>query len=170
MKRASLLCLLCSLAAATLACAQGEQFSRIKATVKYLDGNMKSSTVVDPEARTAVETLTKVPSKTLSNSTKEVKEEVIRTTTFLLDENNFALGAIHYDGKGNVRYKETFARDPAGHVVEAKFTGPEGQSLGRRVFNYSGSRFVGGVDYDANDQVITPRTTTTTTTRPVKKK
>jgi hypothetical protein len=162
MKRAPLCFLLLSLALALalapLARGQGESYAAIKATTKYLDGGMKSSTVVDPESRTAVETL------------MDKQDRVLKKTTFLLDENNLALGAIHYDAKGNVRYKETFARDPAGHVVEAKFTGPEGQPLGRRVFNFNGDKFVGGVDYDANNQVITPKTTTTTTTRPVKKK
>jgi hypothetical protein len=155
MKRA-LLCLLFSLALATFARAQGESYATIKATTKYLEGGMKSSTVVDPESRTAVETL------------MDSKDRVLKKTTFLLDERNLALGAIHYDAKGNIRYKETFARDPAGHVVEAKFTGPEGQPLGRRVFNFNGDKLIGGVDYDANGQVITPKTTTTT--RAVKKK
>ena len=110
---------------------------------------------MDAEARTAIETLT------------NKKKEVVQKTTFLLDENNLALGAIHYDAKGNVRYKETFARDLAGHVIEAKFSGPEGQPLGRRVFNFNGDKFVGGVDYDAYDRVITPKVSTTT--RAVKK-
>jgi hypothetical protein len=154
MKSAPLLCLLCSLAVAPLARGQSASSATIKATTKYLDGGWKSSTVVDAEARTAIETLT--------NS----KDQVMQKTTFLLDEKNLALGAIHYDGKGNVRYKETFARDLAGHVVEAKFTSADGRPLGRRVFNFNGDKFVGGVDYDANDQVITPRVSTT---RPVKK-
>jgi hypothetical protein len=156
MKSAPLFCLLFSLALAASARAQGEQFATIKATTKYLEGGMKSSTVVDPEARTAVETLT--------NS----KDQVLKKTTFLLDERNFAIGAIHYDGKGNIRYKETFARDLAGNVVEAKFTSADGQPLGRRVFNFNGNKLVGGVDYDANGNVIAPKTTTTT--RAVKKK
>jgi hypothetical protein len=154
MKSLPLLCLLFSLFLAPLV--RGQEYGTIKATTKFLDGGMKSSTVVDPDARTAVETLS------------DSKDRVIKKTTFLLDEKNFALGAIHYDAKGNVRYKETFARDLMGHVIEAKFSGPEGQPLGRRVFNYNGDRFVGGVDYDANNQVITPRIMTTT--RAVKKK
>ena len=155
MKSAPLLCLLFSLAAASLARGQSESYAPIKATTKYLDGGFRSSTVVDAEARTAIETLI------------NKKNEVVQKTTFLLDEKNLALGAIHYDAKGNVRYKETFARDLAGHVVEARFSGPDGQSLGRRVFNYNGDKPAGGVDYDANGQVITPRVTTTT--RAVKK-
>jgi hypothetical protein len=156
MKSAPLFCLLLSLALATLARGQGESYAAIKATTKYLEGGMRSSTVVDPDARTAVETLT--------NS----RDQVIKKTTFLLDERNLALGAIHYDGKGNVRYKETFARDLAGHVVEAKFTSADGLPLGRRVFNFNGDKLVGGVDYDANDNVINPKTSTTS--RAVKKK
>lgn len=154
MKSAPLLCLLFSFAAASLARAQSGAPATIKATTKYLDGGYKSNTVVDAEARTAIETVL------------DSKNRVTQKTTFLLDENNLALGAIHYDAKGKVWYKETFARDLAGHVIEAKFSGPDGQPLGRRVFNFNGDKFVGGLDYDANGQVITPKVVTT---RPVKK-
>lgn len=156
MKSAPLLCLLFSLALAALAHAQGEQYATIKATTKFLEGGNKSTTVVDPDARTAVETHF------------DSKERIVKKIVYLLDEKNFAIGAIHYTNKGVVWYKETFARDMAGHVVEAKFTTEDGRPLGRRVFNFSGDKFVGGVDYDANDRVITPPTTTTT--RAVKKK
>jgi hypothetical protein len=158
MKSAPLCFLLFSLALAPLVRGQGESYATIKATTKYLEGGMKSNTIVDPEARTAVETLL------------DSKDRVVKKTTFLLDEKNFALGAIHYDAKGNIRYKESFTRDPAGHVIEAKFTTADGVPLGRRVFNFNGDKLVGGVDYDANDRVITPKTTTTTTSRAVKKK
>jgi len=123
---------------------QGEAAGVIKATTKLWEDGSKSTTIVDPDQRTAEETVTNAAGKTL------------RKITYLLDERNFALGAIHYDAKGGIRYKETYTRDAADHVIESAYAGPDGRALGRRVFVYRGDKLTGVEDYDAQGNKITP--------------
>lgn len=156
MKTAPLLLAL-SLLATLPALAQGDNFGAIKATTKFRPDGTKASTVVDTEQRTAVETIT------------DGRDKVLRKTTFLLDERNLAIGAIHYDAVGTIRYKETYQRDTVGHVVETKFSGADGRSLGRRVFNFNGEKVTGVEDYDATGNLI-PAKAPTTAARPDKKK
>lgn len=162
MKSAPLFCLLFSLAIVSPASAQGESFGPVKATVRYLDDGSRLTTVIDSEARTAVETLL------AKKKPQEKTERVLRKTTYLLDEKDLALGAIHYDANGNIRYKETFARDFMGHVVETRLSSADGRPLGHRVFSFNGDKPTGVIDYDANGNVITPKIMTTT--RPAAKK
>jgi hypothetical protein len=145
-KPAPLFLLLLSLAVAPCSFGQGESTAMIKARTKFLEGGMKSSTIVDPEQRTAVETLT------------DAKDRVLKKTTFMLDERNLAFAAIHYDGKGNIRYKETYQRDGAGNVVETKFTGADDKPLGRRVFNFHGNSVASIDDYDAQGKLMPKQT------------
>ncbi len=98
--------------------------------------------VVDPDQRTAEETVTDAGGK------------VQKKTTYLLDERNFAMSAIHYDAKGNIRYREAFQRDTADRVVESTFTSGDGKRLGRRVFLFQGNKAIGWDDYDAADNRI----------------
>lgn len=136
--------LLLSLVSAPFVRAQGESNATIKATVKFLEGGAKSSTIVDPEQRTAVETVT------------DAKDRMIRKTTFLLDDHNFAMAAIHYDARGAIRYKESYQRDSANHVVESRLTNGDGASLGRRVFTYVGDKVTTVQDFDAQGNLLTP--------------
>ena len=123
---------------------QGEAAGVIKATTKLWEDGSKSTTIVDPDQRTAEETVT------------NAKGTVLRKTTYLLDERNLALGAIHYDQKGSVHYKETYTRDASDHVVEAAYTGADGRALGKRIFVYRGDKLTAVEDYDAQGNRIAP--------------
>lgn len=109
----------------------------IKATTKLRPDGSSSTTIVDPDQRTAEETV------------RDASGKVQKKTTFLLDERNVAIGAVYYDAKGNIRYKESYQRDGADHVTETDFASPDGRSLGRRVFHYQGDKVVSFEDFDA---------------------
>ena len=44
--------------------------------------------------------------------------KVTEKTVCPLDDRNLAMGAVHYDAKGNVWYKETFHRDASDRVTQ----------------------------------------------------
>jgi hypothetical protein len=157
-KISPLLLALASLAVSTSAFAQGSD--SIKATTKLRGDGSKVNTVIDPEQHTSVETVL------------DAKDRVIRKTTYLLDEKNLAMGAIHYDANGKMRYQEAYQRDSAGQLVEMRFTSPEGKYLGRRVYTLVGKTLQAD-DYDAQGALIPtkkPATTSTSAARPDKKK
>lgn len=157
--KTALLVSLSLLAASAATFAQGEAPGTIKATTKIRPDGTTATTVVNPETQTAEETIT------------DSKNKVLRKTTFLLDERNFAIGAVHYDGKGNVRYKESFSRDMANNVVEARFSTGDGKPLGRRIFVYNGDKVMRVEDYDAQGNLMTPpKPAPTSRGRPDKKR
>ena len=136
----SVLVLAISLFAALLA---GAQDDTIRVTIKTRGDGSKSTTITDPEKRTATETVTDAGGK------------VRQKTTYLLGERDLAVGAIFYDAKDKVVYKATYTRDPSGNVTEAAFTAPDDRYLGKRVFIYGADGHATQViDYDANGQVI----------------
>jgi antitoxin component YwqK of YwqJK toxin-antitoxin module len=134
-----LLALLC---AAALGQAQ-ESYGTIRATTKVHPDGTKSTTVVDPEKRTAEETVFDAGGK--------VRQKV----TYLLGDGDLALGAIFYDPKGNVKYKASYKRDGQNRVIETSFTSPSEQYLGKRKFIYGSSDVARVEDYDANGALIT---------------
>ena len=77
----------------------------IKATTRMRPDGSTATTIVNPETRTAEETITEAGGKVLSK------------TIYFLNEQNFAIGATHLDGKGKVRYKESFRFDYAGRII-----------------------------------------------------
>jgi hypothetical protein len=121
-----------------------ESFGTIRATTRLRPDGTKCTTIIDPEKHTAEETLL------------DSKDKVLKKTTYLLGDNDVAVGAIFRDAKGNVIYKATYQRDAAGHVTEAAFNAPDGRYLGKRVFIYGsgGDTSPQVVDYDANGQQI----------------
>ncbi len=158
MKSSPLLALILLFAAVVCSFGQGEPPGTIKATIKQRGDGSRSTTIVDPDQRTAEETITDMSGK------------VTRKTTFVLDERNLALGAIHYDAKGNIHYKESFRRDSADHVIEASFTSADGRSLGKRIFTYQGDKVASVEDYDAQGIKIMPAAAATSQGRPDKHK
>ena len=131
---------------ASIARAQSDSYVTIKATTKIrLDGS-KSTTIVDPEKRTAEETITDAGGK------------VTKKVTYLLGDGDIALGAIFSDPKGKVIYRETYKRDAYNHIIESSFTSPEGKYLGKRVFIYASANGAPRIeDYDANGNLmVTP--------------
>ena len=136
----SVLILALFLAAATVR-AQ-ESYGTIKSTTKLHNDGSSSTTVVDPEKRTAEETL------------RDAKGKVVRTTTYILGEGDLAIGAVFSDPKGNVIYKASYQRDGMGRVIEASFTNPDGVYLGKRLFDFTGGPTARVEDYDAKGVLI----------------
>jgi hypothetical protein len=136
---AFLLSLLC---AATLAHAQ-ESYGTIRSTTKLRPDGSKSTTLLDPEKRTADETIVSQDGK------------VMQKITYLLGDGDLAVGAIFYDLKGNVKYKASYKRDGQGRVIESNFTSSDDRFLGKRKFIYGSSDTARMEDYDANGVLIT---------------
>jgi hypothetical protein len=134
---------------ASLARAQSDNYGTIKATTKIRMDGSKSTTIVDPEKRTAEETITDAGGK------------IIKKVTYLLGDGDLALGAIFSDPKGKVIYRETYKRDAYNHIVESAFTSPDGKYLGKRLFIYASSNGAPRIeDYDANGTLmVTPGST-----------
>jgi len=120
-----------------------ETYGTIRVTTKLLEGGFKSTTVLDPDKRTAEETVTDAAGKPL------------RKTTYTLDERNISVGAIFADAKGKVIYKASYQRDGVGRVVESMFRSADDRYLGKRSFGYGAGDAVARVDdYDAQGQII----------------
>ncbi|MEO7796866.1 MAG: hypothetical protein ABIY47_03960 [Opitutaceae bacterium] len=133
------------LLAIPLARAQNETYGTIKATTKLRPDGSKSTTIVDPEKRTAEETI-------WDNSGKPT-----RKITYLLGDGDLAVGAIFSDAKNKVIYRASYKRDGYGHIAETSFSSPEGKYLGRRLFFYGPGDAVSRIeDYDANGLLISP--------------
>jgi hypothetical protein len=118
----------------------------IKATTRLLPDGTTLTMITNPETHTREETIAQTNGK------------VLRKTVFALNEQNFATGATHYDGKENVRYKEVYSFDAEGRITESKLFASDGRPLGRRVFIYdTGTKGQARVeDYDANGRLIPP--------------
>lgn len=127
-----------------------ESYGTIRATTKLRPDGSTSTTILDPDKRTAEETITDTGGKP------------VRKITHLLGERDLSIGAIFADGKGNVTYKVSYQRDALGRVVESSFTSPDGQNLGKRLFFYGARDVVSRVeDYDARGQLMAaPQTAT----------
>jgi len=135
--------ILSALLMAALPAGAQESYGTIKATTKLRPDGTTSTTIVDPDKRTAEETIT------------DGRGKPIRKTTYILGERDLAVGAIFADAKGNVIYKASYQRDAYGHVVESAFTAPDGRYLGKRVFVFgAGDKVTSVQDYDANGQII----------------
>jgi hypothetical protein len=126
------------------ACASAQEtYGTIRATTKLRPDGSTSSTIIDPDKRTAEETVTNAAGKP------------IRKTTYLLGDRDVSIGAIFSDGAGKVIYKATYQRDAAGRVVESSFSSPDDRYLGKRIFVYGARDAVTRVeDYDAKGQLI----------------
>ena len=122
--------------------AQGEPQGTIKATTKLRVDGTRATTIVDPDKRTAEETVTDSGGK------------LLKKTLFLLDDRNFANAAIHYDGKGNIRYKENYKRDGSDRISESILFSKDDAPLGRRVFQYDTRGRAEIQDYDVNGNLI----------------
>jgi len=142
----TLLPLLCALSlSAPCLLAQDYSGEPIKATThKYPDGT-SSTSVTDPEKRTMEETFRDSSGKTL------------RKTVYPLNDQNIARGAIHYDAKGKVIYKEVYVFDAQGRIAESKLFTWDNQPKGKRVMIYEGSKNQARIeDYNEYGQLITP--------------
>jgi hypothetical protein len=143
------LLLLSFLAGATLAFAQTEARPQtgppgaVKATTRILPDGSKAVNIVDPDKREATETVSDAGGK------------VLKKTWFSLDERDFTTGAVHYDAKGNIRFKESYKRDGADRITATYFYSKDDKYLGYRVFNYDGKgNILNFEDYDAKGNLI----------------
>ena len=108
----------------------------------WADGTIKSK-IVDRENHSVTEIIA------------DTKGRVQKKTQFFFDDNNWAKGAIHFDAKDGVRYKEVFKRDGKGLVLQTWLYSAEDKVLGHREFQYDAKRKVVRVDdYDAASRLI----------------
>jgi hypothetical protein len=139
--------LLSTLLLAATVCAQ-ESYGTIRATTKLRGDGSTSTTIIDPEKRTAEETIADAGGKPM------------KKVTYLLGERGLAIGAIFADGKGKVIYKASYQRDAYGKVLESSFTSPDGRYLGKRIFAYgAGDKVTQVQDFDAQGRLISPAPT-----------
>jgi hypothetical protein len=110
------------------------QSNAIKATSRVLPDGSTLTTITNPETQTREETVSQPPSRTEAFAGKSGR--VLSKKIYTLNEQNFATGVTHFDGKGAVRYREVFTFDGNGRVTESKLFSPVNQPLGRRVFIY----------------------------------
>ncbi len=123
---------------------QGDPQGTIKATMKVRPDGSLATTIVDPDKKTAEEAVTDSAGK------------VLKKTLFLLDDRNFATGAIHYDAKGTIRYKESYRRDASDRISESTLYSQNDRVVGKRVFHYDGKGRAQIQDYDVAGHLITP--------------
>ena len=134
--------LLLVLLVVTSAVAQTGQVA-VRATTRVLGDGSKATTITDSEQRTATETVTDAAGKTM------------RKTLYTLDDAGNSTGAVHYDGKGNVRYKESYKRDGAGRISASYLYSRDDRLLGHRKYIYDAKGNVSQIDdFDAAGQPI----------------
>ena len=87
----------------------------------------------------------------------DTKGRVQKKTQFFFDDNNWAKGAIHFDAKDGIRYKEVFKRDGKGQMVQTWLYSAEDKVLGHRDFQYDAKgKAVKVDDFDATGRLIPP--------------
>lgn len=101
------------------------------------------SKVVDNENHTVTETIA------------DQKGRIIKKTRFFFDDNNWTKGAIHFDPKDDVKYKEVFKRDATGRLLETRLFDKDDKSLGKRVCHYDTNGKLSRIDdYNAAGQLL----------------
>lgn len=127
----------------TFAAVAAAQDAVVRATTRVLADGSKATIITDREARTATETVT------------DAGDKVMRKTLFTLDDAGQSTGAIHYDAKGNVRYKEAYKRDAAGQIAASYLYSAADKLLGHRTFVYGSKGEVLQIDdFDASGKLI----------------
>jgi hypothetical protein len=121
-------------------------------------GAIKATTLVFPDRSTAT-TITDPDKHTSEQTVRDASGKVLRRTVYPLNDRNFARGAIHYDAKGVVVYKEVYVFDYAGRITESKLFTKDNQPKGKLVFIYEGENKARIEDYDEFGNLITPAAT-----------
>jgi hypothetical protein len=115
----------------------------MKATTTILADGSQVVRVVNPDKREATETTTDSAGK------------VIKKVWYSLDERDLTTGAVHYDAKGNIRYKESYKRDAADRIIVTYLYSANDKYLGKRETIYdTGTKHAAIVDYDAQGNMI----------------
>lgn len=133
---------LLSLALAPHAFSQGEPQGTIKATTKLRPDGSTATTILNPDTQTAEEIHTQAGGK------------MLKKTVFKLDDRNFATSAFHYDANGKMRYKESYQRDGADRISEARLYTPDDKPLGHRIFTYDAKGAARIDDFDTQGRLI----------------
>jgi len=129
------------LLAATAAVAQDAPV--VRATTRVLADGSKATIITDREKATATETVT------------DANGKVMRKTLFTLNPDGQSNGAIHYDAKNNIRYKESYKRDVTGQIAASYLYSKDDKLLGHRTFVYDGKGATTQIDdYDAAGKLI----------------
>jgi hypothetical protein len=124
--------------------AQGGKPAPIQASTKVFPDNSVSTTVVNSETGTAEETL------------RDALGKILRRTVYHLDARGQFTSATFFDGKNQIRYKETYTRDRFDRVVESRLFSATDAPLGRRVFTFDSKGRTKVEDYDAAGRLMTP--------------
>lgn len=123
---------------------QNDPYGAIKETTRVFPDKSTATTVTDPEKRTSEETY------------RDAAGKVLRRTVYPLNDQNFARGAIHYDAKGVLVYKEVYVYDVTGRITESKLFTRDNQPKGKLVFVYDNNNVARIEDYDEFGNLITP--------------
>ena len=133
------------IAAAPFALAQNDyQGGPVKATTHVYPDGSTSTTITDPDKRTAEDVV------------RDAGGKMIRRTVHPLNDQDFARGAIHYNAKNEVTYKEIYVFDASGRIIESKLFTKDNQPKGKLVFIYEGKSKARIEDYDEYGRLITP--------------
>ena len=116
----------------------------VKATTHVYPDGSTSTTVTDPDKRTSEEVV------------RDAGGKMIRRTVHPLNDQDFARGAIHYNAKNEVTYKEIYVFDASGRIIESKLFTKDNQPKGKLVFIYEGNAKARIEDYDEYGRLITP--------------
>ena len=108
----------------------------------WADGTIKSS-IKDSETNSVTEIIA------------DTKGRVLKKTQFFFDDRKLVKGAIHFDAKGGVRYKEVFKNDGKSVVLQTWLYSAEDKVLGHRNFQYDAKGKVVKVDdFDATGRLL----------------
>ena len=127
---------------------QDEPYAAIKETVRRFPDKSTSTLVTDPEKHTCEETM------------RDSAGKIMHRTVYPLNDQNMRRGALHYDAKGVLLYKEVYVYDYAGRIIESKLFTKDNEPKGKLVFVYEGANNNARIeDYDEFGNLITPAKT-----------
>jgi hypothetical protein len=124
---------------------QNDPYGAIKETMRVFPDKSSLTLVTDPEKHSCEETLRDAAGKTM------------RRTVYPLNDQNIRRGALHYDAKGVLVYKEVYVYDYTGRITESKLFTKDNQPKGKLVYVYEGDSTKARIeDYDEFGNLITP--------------
>ena len=125
---------------------QDEPYAAIKETVRRFPDKSTSTLVTDPEKHTCEETM------------RDSAGKIMHRTVYPLNDQNMRRGALHYDAKGVLVYKEVYVYDYAGRIIESKLFTKDNQPKGKLVFVFDSNNNNARIeDYDEYGNLITPK-------------
>ena len=84
--------------------------------------------------------------------------KIMYRTVYPLNDQNMRRGALHYDAKGVLVYKELYVYDYAGRIIESKLFTKDNRPKGKLVFVFDSNNNNARIeDYDEYGNLITPK-------------